>query len=101
MLEARPAWEDNTSHAAFLAFTWSGPGDLHRLVVVNYAPHRSQSYLPLPWGELPGQTWRLQDRLGEAIYERNGDDLSAQRAAQGLYLDMPAWGFHVFDVNPF
>jgi hypothetical protein len=29
-------------------------------------------------------------------YERDGDDL----VGRGLYLDMPAWGYHVFDVTP-
>ena len=28
------------------------------------------------------------------IYERDGDEL----AGSGLYLDLPAWGYHVFDV---
>ena len=29
-------------------------------------------------------------------YEREGDEL----ARRGLYLDMPAWGHHVFEVTP-
>ena len=45
-------------------------------------------------GMLAGRTWRLGDCLGPAVYERDGADL----AARGLYLDMPAWGTHVFDV---
>jgi hypothetical protein len=28
-------------------------------------------------------------------YRREGDDL----LARGLYLDMPAWGYHVFEVQ--
>ena len=31
-----------------------------------------------------------------AVYDREGGDL----ARQGLYLDMPAWGYHVFAVSP-
>jgi hypothetical protein len=68
--------------------------DLRRLVAVNYASHPSQCYLSLSWIDLAGRSWRFRDQLGEAIYDRNGDDLSAQ----GLYLDLPAWGYHAFEV---
>lgn len=63
---------------------------------MNYAGHPSQCYLTLPWGDLSGRTWRLADRLGEAGYDRDGADLSAH----GLYLDLPAWGCHAFEVHP-
>jgi hypothetical protein len=95
LLETHPAWADNRSNEAFIAYSWSGPGDSRRLLVVNYALHSSQCYLKLPWDDLAGKTWRLQDRLGPAVYERYGDDLSSQ----GLYLDMPAWGTHVFELT--
>jgi hypothetical protein len=77
-----------------VAFGWSGPGDLRRLVVVNFSGHPSQCYATLPWGDLPGRSFRLRDGLGPAVYDRHGDDL----AARGLYLDLPAWGYHVFEV---
>ncbi len=92
---ARPAWDGNWTHDVFVAFSWSGPGERRRLVVVNYADHASQCYLALPWPDLGGRTWRLRDQLGPAVYERNGDDL----ARTGLYLDLPAWGYHVFAVE--
>ena len=97
LLDARPAWEGNGSNHAFIAFSWSGPGELRRLVVANYADHRSQCYVMLPLDDLaPGRAWRLTDRLGTAVYDRDGVDL----ATRGLYLDMPAWGYHVFAVQP-
>ena len=34
--------------------------------------------------------------LGPAVYDRDGSEL----AARGLYLDLPAWGYHVFEVQP-
>jgi hypothetical protein len=37
----------------------------------------------------------LLDLLGDARYEREGDAL----AARGLYLDLPPWGYHAFDVR--
>jgi hypothetical protein len=33
--------------------------------------------------------------MSSAVYERSGDDL----LTAGLYLDMPGWGHHVFDVS--
>jgi hypothetical protein len=32
--------------------------------------------------------------LSPAAYERNGADLSAR----GLFLDLPAWGYHAFKL---
>jgi glycosidase len=96
LLDARPAWDGNGSNEGFIAFSWSGPGNRRRLVAVNYAGHQSQCYLRLPWEDLAGRTWRLADRLGEAVYDRDGADLSAR----GLYLDVPAWGYHAFEVTP-
>jgi hypothetical protein len=95
LLDARPAWEGNESNDAFIAFAWSGPRELRRLVVVNYAGHQSQCYVVLPWDDLASRTWRLYDRLGGVVYDRDGADLSTR----GLYLDMPAWGYHAFDVQ--
>ena len=95
LLEAYPAWPGNGSHDAFIAFGWTGPGERRRLVAVNYAAHQSQCYVRLPWGHLEGRPWRLVDRLGDAAYDRDGADL----LAHGLYLDMPAWGYHAFEVE--
>jgi hypothetical protein len=33
--------------------------------------------------------------MGAAGFDRDGDDLHAR----GLFLDMPAWGYHVFEVT--
>jgi len=34
--------------------------------------------------------------MGSDVYDRSGDDLGEQ----GLYLDLPEWGFHVFSLEP-
>jgi glycosidase len=95
LLEARAAWEGNPTWDDFIAFAWTRGGE-RRLVVVNFSDHRSQCWLPLPWGELGGATVRLRDRTGPAVYDRDAREL----AARGLYLDLPAWGYHVFEVAP-
>jgi hypothetical protein len=43
---------------------------------------------------LGGKVWQLKDLMGEASYEREGDEL----ASRGLYLDMSSWGYHVFEL---
>jgi hypothetical protein len=96
LLECRAAWDGNPTADDFVAFSWTGPGDRRRLVTVNYAGHQSQCYVGMPWSDLRGRNWRLTDRMGSDAYDRSGDDL----AAKGHYLDMPAWGFHVFAVQP-
>jgi hypothetical protein len=40
--------------------------------------------------------WRLRDLTGPSVYDRQGGDL----IWEGLYPDMPAWGYHVFAVSP-
>jgi hypothetical protein len=95
LLECRPAWDGNGTWDSFVAFAWTGPDEGRRLVTVNYAPHPGQCYVALPWGDLDGRTWRLRDLTGPLTYDREGADL----ARQGLYLDMPAWGYHAFAVS--
>jgi hypothetical protein len=95
LLPVGPAWDGNGSDDAFIAFSWTGPGDRRRLVAVNYAGHQSQCYVMLPWRDLDGATWELHDALGEATYTRDGASLSTR----GLYLDVPAWGYHAFEVR--
>ena len=65
------------------------------LVAVNYAPNQSQCYVRLPHDDLRQGMWRLNDQMGEAAYERDGTDL----IARGLYLDLPAWHYHVFHLE--
>jgi hypothetical protein len=33
--------------------------------------------------------------MSPAVYDRSGDDLTTR----GLYLDLPAWGYHAFELS--
>jgi hypothetical protein len=94
LLECVPAWEGNPSFEAFIAYGWRYEDRLF-LVVVNYAAHASQCYLRLPYLALAGRRLRLDDLMSAASYERDGATLFAS----GLYLDLPAWHYHVFAVR--
>ena len=98
LLPCRPAWDGNRNLGA-----------LHRLLLGIAATagcsspsttgHRQgQCYVDLSGSGLDGgHTWRLVDLLSPSVtYERDGGDL----ARRGLYLDLPAWGHHVFEVTP-
>ena len=96
LLDTRPAWDANPSHADVVATAWCERGGALRwLVAVNLADHWSQAYVPLPGLGLAGRSVVLDDRLGPARYERDGDRL----AGEGLYLDVPPWAHHAFRVS--
>jgi len=95
LLECAPAWDGNWTWDGFIAFAWRGRDGRRLLVAVNYAPHQGQCYIRLPFGELGGSTVRLRDRTSAAVYDRAGDEL----LARGLYLDLPGWGYYVFELG--
>jgi hypothetical protein len=91
----RPAWDGNPTAERFVAFTWEGGPGRRLLAAVNYGPTRGQCYVEPVLPDLRGRDFLLRDLLGLAEYRRGGDEL----AARGLYLDVPAWGAHVFEVR--
>ena len=95
LLDCNPAWEENPSHEGYIAFAREREGE-RSIVAVNYAPGRGQCYIPLPVAERAGERVRLRDLIGPAVYDRDGAGL----LSPGLYLDIPGWGCHVFEVNP-
>ncbi len=94
LLDCVPAWEGNPSCDAAVAYAWDDSAGDRLIVAVNYASHQSQCYVRLPPAGLAGRQWRLRDLLGGAQYDRDGSDLESR----GLYLDVPPWQCHVFEV---
>jgi hypothetical protein len=95
LLERVPACEGNGSSDRFIAYSWLSDAGEFLLAVVNYAPHASQCHVRLPFPELGGLQWVLQDLLGDARYTRDGADL----VTRGLYLDVAPWQCHVFAMT--
>jgi hypothetical protein len=95
LLECVPAWDGNWTWDCFLAFAWHSSGAERLLVTVNDAPNQSQCYVRLPFTDMANRQWRLQDVLGDATYDRDGDDLQAR----GLYLDALPWQASVFALT--
>ena len=94
LLESTPAWEGNWTSDCFIAFAWQYASRERLVVAVNYAPHHSQCYVRLPFSDLGDYHWQLRDLLGDAQYDRDGNDLESQ----GLYLDLRPWQTHVFST---
>jgi hypothetical protein len=94
-LACHPAWDGNGSWDAIVAHAWRGSGGERMLIAVNYAPHPSQCYLSMLFPEIKDASVHLEDSLSSACYVRDGNEL----LDRGLYLDMQAWSYHVFDLK--
>jgi glycosidase len=91
----RPAWEGNPTWDDLVAFSWEAPGR-RLLVAVNLSPHRAQGRADVAFEGLEGRSVELVDLLGPDRYVRDGYEL----CRKGLYLDVPAWRCHAFEVRP-
>jgi glycosidase len=95
LLEPLPAWEGNWTWDCVIAWSWQRADGERRLITVNYADNQSQCYLRIPFSDVDGRTVRLRDMMGTATFDRDGQDL----VSRGLYLDLPPWSFHVFEMT--
>jgi hypothetical protein len=95
LLECVCAWSDNATADNFIAFEWRHDSQAWLCVVVNYSPQQSQCFVRVSSADLAGQTVRFKDLLSSDSYDRPGDDL----LRRGLYVDVPAWHCHVFEVR--
>ena len=95
LVDIVPAWQGNWTSDCFIAWVWQRDGGERRLVVVNYAGNQSQCYVRIPFSNVIGKTVRLRDMMGPASFDRDGNDI----VSRGLYLDLPPWGYHVFELT--
>jgi hypothetical protein len=87
-------WPDNSSFRSILGWCWS-KGDERWFVVVHFGPDTAQARVQLPWDELRGRAWRLDDLLSGDAYDRSGDEM---RDA-GLYVELGPWQCHLFRMS--
>jgi len=95
VLKCRPAWDGNWTSDCFIAWSWQGGDGQRRIIAVNYSGNQSQCYLRIPVADLAGRAMQLRDLMGPASYDRDANDL----ASRGLYLDLPPWNYHVFEMT--
>ena len=92
LLECTTGWDGNWTNDCFVVFAWQSAKGAYLVVAVNYAPNQSQCHVRLPFEDLAGSRWQLQDHLSPARYEWNGDDL----LGRGLFLDLAPWQASAF-----
>jgi hypothetical protein len=92
----RSGWPDNQSCLNLLAWCWVKDAERY-LIVINFRRESAQARVHVPWDELRGKKWRLNDLLSGESYDRNGDEM---RDA-GLYVDLKPWQCHLFQVRAF
>jgi hypothetical protein len=90
----RSGWPGNESFRSILGWCWV-KDDERWFVVVHFGPDRAQARVQLPWDDLRGRTWRLDDRLSGDAYDRSGDEM---RDA-GLYVELGPWSSHLYRVS--
>ncbi|HKO25906.1 MAG TPA: alpha-amylase family glycosyl hydrolase [Solirubrobacteraceae bacterium] len=88
-------WSDNDSYRRLVAWCWATPQSRH-LVAVNLSAESAQARVRLPWDDLAGEAWGLEDRLDGHVFEREGDEL----AGEGLYVALGPWGLHFLALSP-
>ncbi|HEX7556310.1 MAG TPA: hypothetical protein VF338_06775, partial [Leptolinea sp.] len=87
-------WEDNQSCHKILAYGWKSKHKAF-LIVVNYANHSSQGRVIIPWKVQSQKEVEFSDLFGKEPFLRNGIEI----ATEGLFIDLPAWGFHFFTLT--
>jgi hypothetical protein len=90
---AQNGWPDNGSCMNLVAWCWRA-GEERRLIVINLSRQRSQGLIRLPWDDLEGRCWRLNDLLSGEIFERDGHGM----LDPGLYVDLEGCAFHFFEA---
>jgi hypothetical protein len=89
----RGGWDGNERWGQLVGWGWRGAS--RKLVVVNLGDDPAEGRVSIPWDDIRGTTWLLDDAADGTTYDRSGDDLR-----DGMYVALPPWGFHLFDVTP-
>jgi hypothetical protein len=92
-------WPDNQSCRNLLAWSWSGADDAQdharHVMVVNLSGHPAQGRISLPWPDLAGREWQLQDLLNGTEFARDGGEL----AGPGLFVALGPWQYHLLRMR--
>jgi hypothetical protein len=86
-LSACTGWPDNLSFQKLGAWCWTAEND-RCLVIVNLSYSAVQARVHVPWDDLSGKMWRLNDDLSNASYDRDGSEIQKD----GLYVELAPWG---------
>jgi len=97
LLECTPAQAGDGTWEQFVAFAWTEAGERKRLLVaVNYAPEPGRCCVRLPVDNDNYPVYHFGDRMSSPRRDRDGNNL----LRLSLSLDLPPWGYTVFDIDP-
>ncbi len=88
-------WPDNPTTQNLLTWNWETAAE-RCLVVVNLSNNSAQGRVLWPWPQATPSRWKLSDPLQSVEFIRDG----VETIRDGLYVDLPSWGFHFFQVLP-
>ena len=87
-------WPDNPSNQNIVAWLWKNNAS-HRLVVVNLSDQRSQGRVAIPGARGEDREVRMINAPSAEVFVRSWTEL----LDPGLFVDLPAWGFHILDFS--
>jgi hypothetical protein len=90
----RTGWADNASFENVAAWGWR-KGEERFVIVINFSENKVQARVKIRWEELRMKSWRLQDVLSGATYDRDGNEM----LEEGLYVEVEGWGYHFLRVE--
>jgi len=90
----RSGWPDNQSFLDVVSWCWVKDAERF-LVSIHFGDGSAQARVQLPWDELRGKTWRLEDALSGEAYARSGDEMRNE----GLYVELGPWKCQIFQVS--
>ncbi|HTD53781.1 MAG TPA: alpha-amylase family glycosyl hydrolase, partial [Silvibacterium sp.] len=91
----RTGWPDNESFLNLVAWSWRKDEERY-LIVVNLSDSPAQGQVRVPWSDVAGKKWQLNDLLSGMIFDRDGGLI----LSPGLYVDLSPWNFHFFEFSP-
>lgn len=85
----RTGWPDNSSFGNLLVWNWT-KDEIRYLIAVNFSHSPLQAQVQIPWTDVGGVIWQLNDVLSGATYERDGSAI----LSLGLYVELKPWEYH-------
>ena len=62
---------------------------------MNFGDTPAQARVHVPWDDLGGSSWRLEDLLSGDRFDRSGDEMQDA----GLYVELGPWCAHLLKVR--
>jgi hypothetical protein len=63
--------------------------------VVNLSNGAVQARVHVPWDDVRGKLWHLEDALSGSTYDRDGTEIQND----GLYVELAAWAGQIFALR--